>query len=121
MKIHDIISEGIDPTQHDIQSVAEWMDTTVDNLQFNIVQEPISKYIQAIKEMYGTYDEFPEDARRTNRILTNLRRGEKALPMYVAENDPHLFVMEGRHRMVAFWLAGMTEIPVAYVSKRTNE
>ena len=115
MKIVEIILEGTDPTQQDIQSVSEWMNTTVDQLQINIVQEPIEKFIKQINEMYDTYDEFPEDARRTRKILTALKHGEKALPIYVAENDPHLFVMEGRHRMVAFMLARMNTIPVAYV------
>ena len=38
--------------------------------------------------------------------------------IYVEKNDKHLFAMEGRHRMVAFWLNKMKEIPVAYVSKK---
>jgi hypothetical protein len=66
--------------------------------------------------MYGTYDEFPEDEERTNRILKLLKRGAQPLPIYVEAGDPDFFVMEGRHRMVAFWLAEMKTIPVAYVS-----
>lgn len=120
MRVVEIITEGKDPTQQDLQDVSEWMDTTPENLQIQIVNEPISKFEQQIKEMYATYDEFPKDARRTSKILAALKRGEAALPVYVDENDPFLFVMEGRHRMVAFWLAKMTEIPVAYVSVSPN-
>jgi len=43
------------------------------------------------------------------------------MPMYVEQGDPDLFVMEGRHRMVAFWLAGMKIVPVAYASKKITE
>jgi hypothetical protein len=115
------IVEGADPTQADIKSVAEWMDTTTGNLDIEIVNEPIQKFIQQIKEMYGTFDENEEDAERTEQIEDLLKQGAKALPIYVEKNDPDLFVMEGRHRMVAFWLVGMTTIPVAYCSKKESK
>lgn len=116
------VAEGAsDPTHEDLKDVAHWMNTTPDNLSIELKQEPIQKFIKQIKEMYGTYDEFPEDEERTNRILKLLKRGAKPLPMYVEKGDPDLFVMEGRHRMVAFWLADMKTIPVAYVSKKIEE
>lgn len=111
-------------TQHisqDLEDVADWMNTTPDKLNIVVKQEPIEKFIKQIREMYGTYDEFPEDEERTNRILKLLKRGAKPLPMYVEANDPDLFVMEGRHRMVAFWLVGMTTIPIAYVSVKDKQ
>ena len=116
----DII-EGKDPTRADIKSVAEWLNTTPDNLNIETVNEPIQKFIQQIKEMYGTFGENDEDAIRTERIEDLLKQGAKPLPIYVEKNDPELFVMEGRHRMVAFWLVGMTTIPVAYCSKKIND
>ena len=115
------IVEGADPTQADIKSVAEWMDTTSNNLNIEVVNEPIQKFIQQIKEMYGTFDENEEDAERTEQIEELLKQGAKALPIYVEKNDPELFVMEGRHRMVAFWLVGMNTIPVAYCSKKEEK
>jgi hypothetical protein len=123
MKISEIISEsvqgvseGLDHNQQDLDDVADWMNTTPDKLSIQVKQEPIEKFIKQIREMYGTYDEFPKDEKRTNRILKLLKSGANPMPMYVAANDPDLFVMEGRHRMVAFWLMGMKTIPVAYVS-----
>ena len=110
-----------DTTSQDVKDVADWMRTDPDKLSIVVKQEPIEKFIKQIREMYGTYDEFPEDEQRTNRILKLLKRGAKLLPIYVEANDPDLFVMEGRHRMVAFWLAGMKTIPVAYVSHSVNE
>ena len=108
-------------TDNDLKDVANWMDTTPDNISVEVKQEPIEKFIKQIREMYGTYNEFPEDEQRTDRILKLLKQGAKPMPIYVEANDPDLFVMEGRHRMVAFWLAGMKTIPVAYVSVKTNE
>ena len=105
-------------TQQDLKDVSEWLGTSADNVKIELKKEPISKFEKQIKEMYGTYDEFPKDAKRTNKILNQLKRGEEVLPIYVEKNDKHLFVMEGRHRMVAFWLNKMKEIPVAYVSKK---
>ncbi len=107
----------IDPTSSDCQDVAEWLHTTPDNLSIEIVQEPIEKFITQIKEMYHTYDEFPKDAKRTRKIIQAIKQGGKILPIYVERNDPHKFVMEGRHRMVAFWLLKINIIPVAYVTK----
>ena len=121
MKIREIIVESIDPTDKDLQSVSEWMNTTTENLLVDVVFEPIEKFIKQIQEMYDTYDEYPKDLRRTKKIITALLAGEKPLPIYVAASDPHLFVMEGRHRMVAFWKVGMKIIPVAYVSVKTGE
>lgn len=110
------LTESLDPTQQDLKDVADWMNTTPDKLEVVVKQEPIDKFIKQIREMYGTYLEFPEDEKRTNRILKLLKRGAQPMPIYVDANDPYLFVMEGRHRMVAFWLAGMKTIPVAYAS-----
>jgi hypothetical protein len=115
------VTESIQHNSQDLKDVAEWMSTTSDKLNIVVKQEPIEKFIKQIREMYGTYDEFPEDEERTNRILKLLKRGAKPLPMYVEANDPDLFVMEGRHRMVAFWLAGMKTIPVAYVSVKDKQ
>lgn len=112
----DSVVEGLEHSQQDLDDVADWMNTTPDKLSVQVKQEPIEKFIKQIREMYGTYDEFPEDEERTNRILKLLKRGVQPLPVYVESNDPDLFVMEGRHRMVAFWLIGMKTIPVAYVS-----
>ncbi len=50
--------------------------------------------------------------------FTAIKQGGKLLPIYVEKNDPHKFVMAGRHRMVAFWLLKINMIPVAYVTKK---
>jgi hypothetical protein len=115
------MAEGSKHNQQDLDDVADWMNTTPDKLSVEVKQESIEKFIKQIREMYGTYDEFPEDEDRTNRILKLLKRGAKPLPIYVEAGDPHLFVMEGRHRMVAFWLAEMKTIPVAYVSINSQQ
>lgn len=113
--------DAFDHQPQDLVDVAEWLNTTPDNVKIEVKQEPISKFVNQIKEMYSTFDEFPVDKARTDKIVTAIKSGEKPLPVYVEINDPNLFVMEGRHRMVAFYLLGMKQIPVAYASKIFTE
>jgi hypothetical protein len=85
----------------DIKSVGEWMDTPIENIIFRYDELPISQLQKQIDEMEGTYDEFPKDRRRTTKILNLFKDGEPVLPVFIEEGDKDLFVMEGRHRMVA--------------------
>ena len=121
MRAHTFLYETIDPTREDLASVAQWLRAEPDQIEVHIKQEPIDKFLGQIKEMHGTFGEFPKDERRTNKILRLLKQGATPMPMYVEQGDQDLFVMEGRHRMVAFWLAGMKTVPVAYVSKKLDE
>ena len=121
MRAHTFLYETIDPTREDLASVAQWLRAEPDQIEVHIKQEPIDKFLGQIKEMYGTFGEFPKDERRTNKILRLLKQGATPMPMYVEQDDPDLFVMEGRHRMVAFWLASAKTVPVAYVSKKLDE
>lgn len=119
MKSYVFLYEHVDPSKKDLASVAQWLNAKPDEIVVHIRHEPIGKFLGQIKEMYGTYSEFPKDARRTEKIMQMLKQGAPMLPIYVEEDDPDLFVMEGRHRMVAFYLIGAKTIPVAYVSKTT--
>ena len=121
MRAHTFLYETVDPTREDLASVAQWLRAEPDQIEVHIKQEPIDKFLGQIKEMYGTFGEFPKDERRTNKILRLLKQGATPMPMYVEQDDPDLFVMEGRHRMVAFYLSGMKTVPVAYVSKKLDE
>lgn len=101
----------------DLRLLAEqWMSCSVDDLDIEIVEEPISKFEQQIKQMQEQCDELPEHADRTKKIKELLEQGEKLFPIYVKKNDPDLWVMEGRHRMLATSLMGIKMIPVGYVS-----
>jgi len=114
------LSEGKHQSE-DLADVAHWLNTTPDQLSIQVSKDPINKFLPQIREMYSTFDENPEDSERTDRIFKLLKRGAQPLPIYVEASDPDLFVMEGRHRMVAFWLAGMKTIPVAYVSVKDKQ
>jgi len=108
------------PTDSDLKDVAGWLRTTVDNLDIDYKSEPMSLYEKSAKEMYESYDEFPKDKKRTDKIIKLLKKGESPLPIYVEKDDPYNFVMEGRHRMVAFYLLGHKEVMVARVSSKNK-
>lgn len=107
--------------EFDLQSVSEWLNTDINNLEINYQKESIALYKQSAKEMYESYDEFPKDKKRTEKIIKLLKNGNEALPIYVEQDDPHNFVMEGRHRMVAFYLLGYKEITVARVKSKNTK
>ena len=52
---------------------------------------------------------------KQKKILKKLENGQHSFPIYIEEGDPHLFIMEGRHRAIAFILNGMDKIPVFFV------
>ena len=98
--------------KRDIESVAEWLDTSVANLKLTFKMEPIHKFEKQILEMLGTYDEFPKDVKRTKKIIGLINKTREVYPIFA--EPKHLFVMEGRHRVVAFGLLDIKEIPVFY-------
>lgn len=98
---------------NDLKDVGEWMNSDPVSLIYGLSIEPMSKFEKEAKEMYATYDEFPEDAARTEKIVNLLKKGAKQLPIFYDEN--HGFVMEGRHRMVAFYILGLKTVPVVKV------
>jgi len=114
------LSEEYNHMDSDLKDVASWMDTTVDNLHIEVDMVPIEHFKKQIEEMHSTYEEYPNDASRTEKIIDQIKSGATPLPVYIDISDPTGFVMEGRHRMVAFWLLGMKEIPVAYVYNKTK-
>lgn len=63
-----------------------------------------------------SYAKFPHDRRRMEAIVKKIQAGEPILPVFIEENDPDRFIMEGRHRIVAFLVMGITDIPVLFAS-----
>lgn len=104
----------------DVAAVAAWLKCPVEGLVLRKARLPLARFAAHVSQCKASYAAFPAEARRTRRIANLLRQGEPARPVYVEENDPHLFVLEGRHRIVAFDDCGHTEVDVVFVSKRTS-
>ena len=66
--------------------------------------------------MEASYEEFPEDGDRTASIQSQINQCGLLFPVFIKENDPSLFIMEGRHRIVSFAKCGLKSVPVMFVS-----
>lgn len=92
----------------------EWLNAnSFEELEFNTQKEPIKNFEQQIIDMRKYGDD--QDDERIDTIKDLLESGEKPWPIYVdsAHDD---FVMEGRHKMVAFYELGIEEIDVCRVT-----
>jgi hypothetical protein len=98
--------------KEDIDNVCEWFRNSTIYFKFKI--ENIYKFKSQIEEMESTLNEFPEDLQRIEDILINIMLKEE--PIYAIFVDKsNNFILEGRHRIVAFSRLNITEIPVYYV------
>ena len=96
----------------DINNIYEWFrDSTI---YFEFKMENINKFKNQIEEMESTLNEFPEDLCRIEHILIAIMlQDEPIYAIFVDKNND--FILEGRHRIVAFSRLNLTEIPVYYV------
>jgi len=98
--------------ENDLAYVAEWMADAPTELTFAI--EPLEKYTKEIQDRLGTYDDSPRHASRTNTIVELLRAGAPQRPVFI--DTEYGMLIEGNHRIVAFYLLGLTSLPVVYVT-----
>lgn len=106
--------------QSDINDVSDWLRCKPSQLQLRLANISAEVFYQMAQDMIGTYEEFPEDEARTRKILKAIQAGEPVLPVFVEDGDATHFIMEGRHRIVAFIQSGIAEIPVAFVGKKLD-
>jgi len=135
MKVNEIISESLKGNKvntleilnkfpelektNDLNEVVGWFyDANINDLEFYFDNEPMEMFAPQAIEMESTFDEFPEDAKRANKIATLLKQGKEPLPIFVEYDDPHNFIIEGRHRIVAFMQIGYDSIPVIRVKDK---
>jgi len=101
----------------DLADVAKWMECGMEELSLRVSAEPMAGFADLAAYLLDSQRTFPNDARRTRKILRLLREGERQLPVFVDDRDG--FLMEGRHRVVAFHMAGLEMLTVVRV--RRNE
>jgi hypothetical protein len=101
--------------EDDLAHVGEW----VHEPTFRLKIEPMDLFRERAEHLLSTYPEFPRDKARTNKIVRELKAGAPQRPIFCeaeAFSDEDSFIMEGRHRIVAFYLTGCETVPVVYVS-----
>lgn len=96
----------------DLKHVCDWLKS--DKIEVELKILPIKIFAKQIEEMEGTFLEFPEDEERVDAIFNLIQQGDIANPVYVEQGDSQMFIMEGRHRIVAFHRANLKEIEVCF-------
>lgn len=117
---------GIEP---DLAAVDDWMGGPV---RYRLTTEPMARFAERAQELLDYQQAEPtglvspreerdrkKDRARTSRIMKAIRGGAPQWPIFLDTEDG--FIMEGRHRIVAFFLLGLRSIPVVHVSKRQED
>ena len=99
----------------ELKNVQTWLSSEEVSFEEGLIEQLYLK--NQIKEMLGTFEEFPEDKDRVDNIISEIKETTVLLPVYIEKNDDSFFVMEGRHRMCAHYLIGIKHIPVLFCSK----
>ncbi len=97
----------------DVNDVAQWLKKPADQVIWQYKEVPSHGFEEQVLNMIGSYKNFPKDKVRTQHIFNILKKGGKPQPIFVDPADD--FILEGRHRIVAFFLMDMPMVPVIYV------
>jgi len=111
------LKEAIDMSQlSDIEAIGEWLRKDINDIKFYYKSEPMEMFKDQAKEMESTYDEFIDEKERSEYILDLIsERKNRIYPIFVELEDGDRFILEGRHRVVAFYWLKLDNIPVIYV------
>lgn len=102
----------------DVNDVLGWFPRQ--NVTFTVEHNvPLEMFKKQAEEMISTYDEFPQDADRAKRIRKLLTQGNPQLPIFVDASDN--FILEGRHRITAFYELKIPTITVVWVHPVTEQ
>jgi hypothetical protein len=103
----------------DLADVDGWLHGGV--LTYRLEIEPTKKFAAVVKNILKALDKFPKDRARINKIMRLLKAGAPQRPIFCDTHDN--WIMEGRHRIVAFHLLKLPTTPVVYVSidRSSNE
>lgn len=101
----------------DLRAVAKWLKCQPSELVSRTETLSIESFRNHIESCKASYVHFPLEERRTQKIRRSLQKREPAFPVFVEEGDSDLFILEGRHRIVAFYDFGMKVVDVVFVSR----
>lgn len=104
----------------DLHKAVKWMQgVSLEECEVQISVEDINIFRKQIDEMIESYPAYPNDRKRMKKIMHDLQEGARALPVFVEADDPNNFIIEGRHRIVAFDQLGMKKVIVARLREIT--
>lgn len=99
---------------NDIKDVSEWLNKEISYIKFEFVEEDICKFKKQIDDMESSLQYNIDEEERVMIIEELLKEGESPFAIFVDKADN--FILEGRHRVVAFSRQHLKKIPVFYVS-----
>ena len=103
---------------HDLAPVAWYLYlTTPDNVEVTLKNEPTDKFVSQAKAQWAVFKRKVSEKRKVESMIISMNASKFSLPIYVGAYDPNSQIVEGRHRLCAYWLSGTKILPVAYVSK----
>lgn len=101
----------------DLMDVAKWLKCKPHQLALRKASLPAETFRELVSGLVESYDHLPGERKRMKKILNEIKNGAPLLPIFIEEDDPENFIMEGRHRIVAFLMAGLSAVPVLFASK----
>jgi hypothetical protein len=116
---------GIEP---DLDDVGKWPWLN-GSLSYKFTTEPMSKFSEIASDLLACQVKptgfvlareeqwRKKDVARTNKIIKTLRAGSPQWPIFLDDENS---ILEGRHRLVAFFALNLTEVPVVYVCKQNE-
>ena len=106
----------------DLQKSVKWMSgASLDSCEISISIQSIEVFRKQIDEMTASYTAFPKDRARMKKIMQDIKDGARALPVFVEADDEHMFIIEGRHRVVAFDQLKMKKVIVASLRVKSQD
>lgn len=102
----------------DLKGLCAWLKCDPARLEIRKDKMAIEVFQAHIESCLASYPSFPKEAQRTQRILRRLQKGEPAYPVFVKEGDEAMFILEGRHRIVALYQQGVRSVEVGFVSAK---
>ena len=106
-------------SEDDLKNVSEWLNRDLNEIKFEFINEDIDKFKKQITEMENSITFQIDDRDRVELIVDFLEDGNPPYAIFVDKKDN--FILEGRHRIVAFHRFDLKIIPVYYVSIRKDE
>ena len=99
----------------DLNDVLGWFpgSTVTFSIDYNV---STAKFATQAKEMFSTFDKFPEDAERVKEIRKLIVQGKQQHPIFVDSSNN--FILEGRHRITAFYELNLPTVTRVWVHEK---
>jgi tRNA nucleotidyltransferase/poly(A) polymerase len=98
-------------------NLAQWLKAKdVNQLKYSLKYLSITDFVDSVRARIPAMT--GSDRNKVNKIKREIKsKGGFILPVYIEHGDNYKFILEGRHRIIAFYELGIKNIPVVFVRK----